>query len=257
MNDDLAERVSNSLVIADFNGVVAVSRFWRTFAMHYPIGLKDISNFFRFASTRFLELNNGYNLDSDEILRKKVSFIKGMSHHEVLKLLKYKFSLEVNQEFVNIVNRLRESLGMSEITVPVITRDGDYVHYWFSGYKRKLLGDNTPEKFFECYNINLRIISNSYETDEIGVYTGRVFPSEEGRILFPDNPLITSEKSGKYSIGKKRRIVLVDAEEARYMERKGYERDLLFLIDVDDKKRLDERIGEAKEFIQRKFKISN
>ena len=60
---------------------------------------------------------------------------------------------------MNTVNILMKGLGIDKITIPVITRDGDYVHHWFSGYKRELLGNNTPEQYFKYCGIQLEIIT--------------------------------------------------------------------------------------------------
>ena len=83
------------------------------------------------------------------------------------------------------------------------------------------LPDNTPEEYLRAWGIKLEIIANTYETDENGLYTGRVSPSEKSQILFPDSPLITSEKLEKYSIGNRRRIIIIDNEEYNIYRNNG------------------------------------
>ena len=250
---DLIERVSNSRIISDFNGVVVRSTIFKTvyvgavFAFRNPITLPRI---IQLGVLRSYELALNSKVDEERILRKKVSLIRNVPVGEFERLALNSNPFDINADFVNFIVCMKKDLGVDRITIPVITRDsGDYLTYWLENTRTMQLHDNTPSGFLELYGIRLEIIANSFRVEN-GYYNGEIEPGEKSRILFPVDPLITIDKREKYMIGDKPRIILVDAEEYAHLSHLGYDKKMLYLINLQDKIRLDERVKKAVDFLE-------
>jgi len=247
---DLIERVTNSPIISDFNGVIVRSTFLKTaytgavFAYRNPITLPRI---IWLGVLRGYELILNSKVNEEEIIRKKVSLIKRVPVGEFEKLAVNPNPFKINADFINFVEYIKKELGKKEITIPVITRDsGDYLAYWLNAGTIPL-DYNTPLNFLKLHGIRLEIIANSFKTQN-KYYTGEIEPSEKSRILFPNDPLITGDKREKYMIGNKPRVVLVDTEEYTHLSHLGYDSKKLCLINIQDKKSLYERVKKAIDF---------
>ncbi len=66
--------------------------------------------------------------------------------------------------------------------------------------------------------------------------------------MFPVDSLITAGKRTKYMLGDKPRVVIVDTEEYIHLSHLGYDSKKLCLINIQDKKSLNERVKEAVDF---------
>ncbi len=181
-NLDLVEKVSSSPIMSDFNGVVVRSNLFKTayagyiFAYRNPITLPRI---FWLGALRGYELMLNSNVNEEDILRKKVSLIKGVQVGQFEKLAIDPNPFEINFDFINFVEKMKKELCKDEITIPVITRDsGSYLKYWLENASNMLLHYNNPLDFLELYGIKLEIIANSFEIEN-GYYTGEIISSEE------------------------------------------------------------------------------
>ena len=148
-------------------------------------------------------------------------------------------------KFVSTILRLKRMLNLDRITVPIISRDDEsLINHWLN---ESTYFDHTPLNYLDLNGINIEVIANDFE-NENGLYTGNVHPSEKSKILFPENPLITLNKMEKYTIGGRRRLILIDNEEEKYIKNHGYD-EKLFFVNIHDRKNLQKNIEKSARFL--------
>ena len=196
MEKDLIERVRNAPVVADFTGVVIEKNFYIKLIISE---LKHISMWPKIIESSFKRGKEFFsNKDKEEIMREKVSSLKGINYTKITKTLEKAF-MNINPSFVYLISELKNILG--EFDIPIITRDGrEEVNHWFN-FKRNGI---SPLGYLTEKGINPILIANEF-IKKIGIYTGEISPSEESKLLTSSDKLITSNKIPLYSFGKRNR----------------------------------------------------
>jgi len=256
--ESLVERlkeISNSLIMSDFSEVVMVGNLWKVVAFHYLTKNPRIfPKLIKLDLIRRKELKGTLKISEEEIVKLKASFLKDIPYNKVKDAFNAPgthYLSRINMSFVSSILKIKKVLNIDEINVPFITRDGvEEVNYWFDLERKELgrrNGFDTPRNYLKDNGIHIIVLGNKYEKRN-GVYTGKIGPSTENSCLFQEKNLITADKLDYYLMGGKRRIIMIDNEEYNWITRKG-KPDNLYLINIQDKKTLDEQLKGVKLFL--------